>query len=316
MSKILWITNPDISVKVESNFLPNSAWKRDKTIKILELLQKNEVRRIITIDWTDFTSNIKIITDKNFEETPLLLPSWIDWVILNTTKKAKLVLPVADCAPIIAYHKSWEICGSFHAGYKWVAWEEASDLWIITTMVENLKEVSNSDDLKDFEFYIWPMIWKKFELPKEYVEKIFWRIFKEYNLKQEKYFLKHKTDNTKVYLYLKLLIRDILEKLWKRIRLKTHLQEEPSFFDNENTDNWNSEYPSHRLYTKFQTNDEEVKKLYKELNNFTLYLNSYLPNDRSVLSIKDEIKEIKRKIKSKKFEQYKKDYRLATILEN
>jgi len=42
---------------------------------------------------------------------------------------------------------------------------------------------------------------------------MFSRIFKEYNLKPEKYFLKHKTDNTKIYLHLRLLIRDILEKL-------------------------------------------------------------------------------------------------------
>ena len=313
---LFWIINPDISVKVEPQFLPHSAGKIEETIEILEKLQNETSRKIICIDWTQASSNIEIITDKNFEQTSILLPKWIDWVILDTSKKAELILPVADCAPIIAYHKSWEICGSFHAGYKWVAWEDASDLWIITTMIEWLKSFSNTDDLKDFEFYIWPMIWRKFELPKSYVEPMFARIFKEYNLKSENYFLKHKTDKTKIYLHLRMLIRDILGKLWKNIKLKTHLKQEWSFFDTWITDDWNSEYPSHRLFTNFKTNDEEIKKLYESLNDFTLFLNSSLPGEKSVLSIKNEIKEIRRKIKSKKFEQYKKDYRLATILEN
>jgi len=309
MEKILWITNPDISVHVVPLFLPHSAWEREKTIEILTKLQKEETRKIICIDWTAATSNIKIITDNNFDEASILLPKWIDWVIFNTSEKAKLILPVADCAPIVAYHKTWDICGSFHAGYKWVAWENASDLGIITNMIEELKNVSNSDNLDDFEFYIWPMIWREFELPKSYVEPMFSRIFKEYNLNPNKYFLKHKTDNTKIYLHLRLLIRDILERLWKKIRLKTHLKNEWSFFDNWITDKWNSEYPSHRLYTQFWINDEEIKKLSKKFSNYDLYL-------QDILETKAKIKEIKRIMRSKNFEQYKKDYRLATILEN
>ena len=312
---VLWISNPKIWVKIESQFLPHSAWERDKTIKILEDLQtKKKIRKIITIDWTEATSNIEIITDKNFEQTPILLPSWIDWVILDTNKKAELILPVADCAPIIAYHKTWEICGSFHAGYKWVAWEKASDLGIITTMVENLLKVANTNTLDDFDFYIWPMIWRKFELPKEYVEKMFWRIFKEYNLNPKNYFLKHDNDDTKIYLHLKKIIRDILKKRWKNIKLQWVLWDW-SYFDNSKTDDWNSEYPSHRLYTKFQENKKRIEKLYEDLNDFTLYLNS-ISTEKSVFSIKDEIKKISKRIKSKKFEHYRKDYRLATILTN
>ena len=313
--KVLWISNPSISVKVVPQFLPHSAWKRWETIKILEYLQTQEkTRQIIAIDWTKATSNIEIITNETFEKNPILLPSWIDWVILNTTEKAKLILPVADCAPIIAYHKTWKICGSFHAGYKWVAWEEASDLGIITTMVDNLLKVANTNTLDDFDFYIWPMIWRKFELPKEYVEKMFWRIFKEYNLNSKDYFLKHDNDDTKIYLHLRKIIRDILKKLWKNIKLQWVIWKW-SYFDNSKTDDWNSEYPSHRLYTKFQENNKEIEKLYKDLNDFTLYLNS-VSDERSVLSIKDKIKKITRRIKSKKFEHYRKDYRLATILEN
>jgi len=42
-----WIVN----LSIEPLFLPHSAWLREETEKILEILQKKETRKIITIDW-------------------------------------------------------------------------------------------------------------------------------------------------------------------------------------------------------------------------------------------------------------------------
>lgn len=300
----------DIRLNLYSHFLPHSASFRDETIKILEQFESRNLynSKIIAIDWSEFSSNIITINGENLKSSPILLESWIDWIVLDTKQKAALILPVADCAAIAAYTKTWEITGLFHAWYKWVAWWE-NDLGIITNLIEELKKVSNSENLKDFDFYISPMIWKKFELPKDYAEKLFSKLFKEYNLDSEKYFLEDDSDYKKIYLNLREIIKDIFKKHKINLRIRKSWEKE-SVFDKRDTDSYDSIFPSYRLYSNRKKVQDEIDNIENELKN---YIN--LPFEK-IVEIKGKLLTLRKSIKNEKYDNYKIDYRLALVLKN
>ena len=231
----------NVNLELHSHFLKHSASFRKQTIDVLENIKSEEGEKIICIDWSEFTSNIAILNDNEVQVSNILLNAWIDWIITNWKAKVKLILPVADCAAIASIHKSWEINWIFHAWYKWVAWN--NDYWIIVNMLKKLRNVSNSENLDDFNFYISPMMWWKFELPIEYVNNLFSQIIEEYNLSSSKYFTKHKDDNTKIYLNLKQIIKDIFQKEWIKLSKQTH-------FDRKKTNTIYNNLPSYRLYSQ------------------------------------------------------------------
>lgn len=233
--------NNNINLELHSHFLPHSASFRKDTIKILEEIQKN-TEQIICIDWSAFSTNIESFDDKNIKNADILLQAWIDWIIHSWKKNVKLILPVADCAAISVIHKSGKIHWLFHGWYKWVAWN-IGDLWIIINIINNLRETSNSNSLKDFDFYISPMMWLDFELPKEYVNTLFCYLFKEYNLDSLKYLKKHKYNSEKIYLNLKQLIKDLLKIEWVNLRKQVS-------FSRKITNSKNSHLPSYRLHSQ------------------------------------------------------------------
>ena len=286
-------TNGYIDLSLHSHFLPHSAWIRDKTKLILEWLSENDLtRKLFCIDWSKFTSNIRILTDDWLDSTSILLPSWIDGIISATKQKNEIILPVWDCWAIAAYHKSWEINGLFHAWYKWVAWNSLNDLWIIVSMLDNLKNLSNSNNLEDFNFYLSPMMWWNFELPRDYVTKIFNNLFHEYNLNENKYFLDHKEDKNKIYLNLKQIILDILKK--NKVRTLKQVTCSKSI-----TNNPTSPFPSYRLHTI-------AKSFEKKSEQFSQWIE---PDKYTTQEIKLFL--------SKKLLQYLRfDYRLALKLKN
>lgn len=295
-----WESN--VNLELHSHFLPHSASFRDATIEILKERQTHTDNKIICIDWSKYSSNIQIINDENFEESDILLDAWIDWIILDTKKKAEIILPVADCWAIAAYHKSWNIIGLFHAWYKWVAWWE-NDLWIIANLIYELKNVSNSNNLRDFNFYISPMIWDKFELPKEYVEALFNKLFIEYSLDSKKYFLEHDSNSTKVYLHLRMLIKDVFKKYWIKLSLRWN----KSNFDIRKTDSSDSIFPSYRLHSKYKIIQDKLDTFQKNYLNYSF---------QEVVNTKFELSEFKKKELKEKYNNYKLDYRLALILNN
>lgn len=207
---------------------PVSASRIDALDTLLEK-NKDSDKKLICVDWTDFTDKVKIIWDEQIKKifSVLLLPSWYDSVIANTKEKVELALPVWDCGLLTAYHKNWSweynILWNAHLGYKWVIadWDLEKN-WIIENFLNSLMQEANTKNLDDFEFFLAPMAWNNFELPKKYfyekiapfIEKQNKDIVENYKLSPED-FIK-KSDNIyndweeRIYFDLKKLILYIL----------------------------------------------------------------------------------------------------------
>lgn len=290
-------TNEHIDLNLHSYFIPHSAWVRNKTEIILKHLQNQDLsKKLLCIDWNDYTSNIEVLTDESIDKTWILLPAWIDGIISTTKRQNEIILPVWDCAAIAAFHKWWEINWLFHAWYKWVAWLAWNDLWMIVSMLEELKNISNSNNLDNFNFYLSPMMWLDFELPRDYVTLMFNKLFNEYNLNENKYFSDHKENSNKIYLNLKQIILDIFKKnnikIWKQVKSSTSVTNKAS-----------SSFPSFRLHSIANSIENKLIQFKKwekpsRLTNqeFELELSGqqfkYLKNDyRLALSLKNYKKE-------------------------
>lgn len=294
----LW-DNKNLELSLHSRLLTHSAWIRESTESILNTRQsENHDRKVICIDGTDFSSNIISVYNSKISNYPLLLPAWIDWVIMQTHKNYELILPVADCAAIWAWNKDSSITWLFHAWYKWVAWNW-ENLWIINHMFNELSRL-NSNDLSDFNFYLSPMMWKDFELPLNYVRNLFKKILTEFNLEEEKYFSSHNFDKEKIYLDLKEIILDIFKEFWvKKSKIKSYSWKP--------TNDPDSIYPSFRLHSIAKTIQKKSQNTEFSLdwNNKVFWIEKELltPQEFELII-------------SWKIDKYLTDYRLALILKN
>lgn len=291
-------------LELHSRFLPHSARFREETMKILHLEYEKwaDVTRFV-VDGSKFSSNIHILNESDYDFQNHLLKPWIDWVISSTKQKVQLILPVADCTAISAFNKSWEIHWLFHAWTKSVAWKD--DLWMIYNMISSLKYSSKTDNLDDFKFYISPMLGLNFELERDYVDDLFKNIFEVFNLKSDKYYNTHKTDNSKIYLDLKTMIIDIMVINWIK---------KNNIFNKWNWRKWvwnvtNSPYsnfPSFRLHT-----------IAKKLKEKIIDADFKLVDDKDIFYwIENLTLQEKELLESGKLVNYLTDYRLALELRN
>ncbi len=299
-------TSSGFEASIHSHFLEHPTWGknweyRNLTKEVLsELQEKTKNRKIMCLDPSLHTSNIEVFSDpKKFNRAEILLPNWIDGVIMNLKDKFDLIIPVADCGWIAVYNKEKDISWVFHAWYSWVSWNTDWDLGIIANMIQELEKL---DSLKNYNFIMSPMAWGYFELPKAYAKMIFSRVFSHYDLKEEKYFKPHREDKTKIYLDLKQIILDIFRTYWikwNRIKNKTDKQ-------TNSPDNF---YPSFRLYSTLKTIAQKASEKPFELsqddqdNYFWLTAWDLNLQEQELLEIGD-------------YTRYLKDYRLALSLRN
>lgn len=168
--------NHTIWLKLHTPYLekPISASREDAENSLLEK-NKNSSSKLICVDGTNFSDEIKIVNDEIIKDinSVLLLPAWFDWIVAKTSSQTELALPVWDCGLLVAFHKDLEnlekIIGNAHLGYKWVIadWDLEKN-GIIENFLNSLKNASNSEKLNDFKFFLAPMAWQNFELPKNY----------------------------------------------------------------------------------------------------------------------------------------------------
>ena len=221
---------------------------KEETKKVLANISFFKDELLYVIDWTDFTSNVKIINwnDIDWNDNHNFLDAWTDWIILTWLNeidkkqfelkhKIWIILWVWDCAPIILTSKDWNTIFNLHVWYKWLLWFEYSWFWIIDSFIAQIKELNIN--ISDIDMYIWPMAWDNFELPRDYIV----AHIEKYWLNPDKYFKNTKKVNweQKWNFSLRILLFDIL-------RLHGLLD----FFDiSINTTDPNNNWPSYRLST-------------------------------------------------------------------
>ncbi len=298
-------TNTDFVASINSHFFEHPTWwvdwiYRHSSKEVLKALQeKTKERKVVCLDPSLHTSNIEVFSDiKQLSKHEILLPAWIDWVIMNLKDKFDLIIPVADCATIAVYNKNKDISWVFHAWYAGVSWNTNWDLGIIANMFEELEKL---DSLKNFNFIMSPMAWEYFELPTSYAKMLFWRVFTHYKLDEKNYFTTHREDKTKIYVNLKQIILDIFRTYWvkwNRIKNKTATA----------TNDPTSLYPSFRLYSILKAiADKSNNKGFELVSDNDPYL--WLTDNE--LSLQE-----KELINSWKTSNYLNDYRLALSLKN
>lgn len=266
------------------------SFSRQEAKKVLIEKNKNTGKKLICVDWTNFSDNVKIIEDKFIKNinSALLLPAWIDWVVALTKEKIELALPVWDCWLLVANHKDLKnetkILWNSHLWYKWVisSWDLEKN-WIIENFLKKLKEVSNCKDFNEFDFYLAPMAWANFELPKKYfddfikpfIEKQNKDINSLYSLDPEDFITDSKNFDSeeKVYFNLKALIFYILQYKYN-IFIK-----EKNILKGETTDPKNnlSSFRSHTLAKNIP------EKVLKDLKNPSSAIISFIYKEKHSL---------------------------------
>lgn len=241
-----------VQIKSYPRIFPHSFSVRDQTESIFEMLWlKNEWFRVLWIDGSQFSPNIKLIDlrEIQFKNDVELLEAWTDWVIvtwlnswessdIETRLKVSLILWVADCAPIWFSTSDWNTIWLIHAWYKWVF------SWIIWNFLSILEELwikfNNIEWEKTAEIYIWPMAWSDFELPRDYYQSLYdW--FSDWNpcFDPDDYF-SYNWD-WKWFFDLRNLIKDILRNSW--ISVSKYVT-----CSSIDTTNPNNIWPSYRLH--------------------------------------------------------------------
>ena len=179
-----------ILIWINWNTFEQSFWNRTKTDDILDIIDISDLRnkKVIWINATWHSNNIKTINSKKINLRVNLLEKNTDWVIITNLDKYKdkisVVLWVADCAPITFSDKEWDTIWILHA------WWEGISNDIIWNLINNLKNI-NKENINEYSFYIWPMAWKNFEFWKKDYFKNFVHFFdkwKSYWLEPSNYF--------------------------------------------------------------------------------------------------------------------------------
>lgn len=233
-------------VQLEPYLLPHSAKYRDQAN---EILQRREVwfRKIVAIDASEHSNAIDVIDDWNYLETGLLHPSGVDGLIFHTNNSIEGILPVADCAAIAAIHRTKALYALVHAGYKSVAGfsvqknKDRHDTSILENMSVDLLRIGKLSNFDEMDFFVSPMAGVKFELPQDYAQRVFWKLFATYDLDEADFFLPHDEESTKIYLDLRSIIKAVLSKFG--------ITSSQIHFDHRDTDNPDTNLPSHRLHT-------------------------------------------------------------------
>lgn len=292
-----------IKLSVNWELFEQSFWYREETKDILELYYIWEERnsKTIWINWTSHSSKVVSLNAKNLKERATLIKKGIDWVVITNVdeikEKISLILWVADCAPIVVSDKKGSTMALVHA---WYAWTGKDIIW---NLIKNLEKTNIS--LEDFEFYIWPMLWKNFEFSEKKYFEVFQKLCDKYWLHSWSYFIP--TEQWKWYLDLRDLILDLLIENWiKHNQIK---------FSKIETNSPNNPWPSFRLHTKykniiekFKNQDIEIKSElnFKEKEN----LLKYLKEENKLSEIEKEL------FLSEYFDRYKNDPRIWFFLEN
>lgn len=255
----------------ENTFFENPFSEREKTEKILEKYSEKINSALIAIDWTNFTSNIKIINASNTNFSSVsFLEAGTDWVILtwlNDVKKEQfdnknsvwIILWVADCAPVVWSINSGEIIFNLHIWYKWLFWDGKEDnLWIIYNFFEKIKELNIKTEYMQ-KVYIWPLAWSNFELPKDYFiekSKYFFQYYK--NLKIDDYFIENLENKEKWFLNLERLVYDTFLNHW----MFRWQMESSWIYTTDSNNSWHS----YRLFSKWwQKNSRLTATIWKNI---------------------------------------------------
>ena len=230
--------NSGVSVSVNWDTFKQSFWKRTKTDDIIDLINISEERnkKVIWINATWHSNNIKTINSKKINLKVNILEKNIDWVIITNLDKYKdkisIVLWVADCAPIAFSDWIGNTIWLLHAGWEWISND------IIWNLINNLKTI-NSENINEYNFYIWPMAWEKFEFWKKEYFKNFMSFFDKWNsywLAPDDYF--EEISEEKWYINLKSMILDIFLKNW--------INQKQIIFSDIETNSPNNNWPSYR----------------------------------------------------------------------
>lgn len=238
-----------INVWVNWNIFEQSFWNREETLDILDLVHiaNYKLRKVIWINWTAHSSDVKIINLLNHKNEVTLLDKWIDSVILTNVYDCKykisLILWVADCAPISFSNKFWTTIWLAHAWYKWTS------LDIIWNTIKELKKLW--ENISELEFFIWPMAWENFEFDREFYIKLFIDLSEKYEFNLDDYFYNIDFWNNKWYLDLRWIIKYVLLKNW--------LKNENIIFSDIETNNPNNHWPSYRLYTILNSINKKIE---------------------------------------------------------
>lgn len=271
----LWFWN-NIWWKIENKHFAYPFWVRDKTSNLLKKYSDNIATTLIWIDWTNFSTNIEIISDSEKKELLtndydlIFLEKWIDWAIITwlkdidleivwTKKSIWICLWVWDCASIIWASNDWDTIFNLHWWYKWILWLDNDYNWMIYEFIKKLDEIDLSWD--DISMYISPMAWADFELDKTYIKPLILKFLKNYKkLDLNKYYCDTviKDWKQKWNIDLRTLIVDVLKYHWIKKVNYSHLD----------TTNQNNPWPSYRLYAnwKQEKNNRLSSTIFKRVN--------------------------------------------------
>jgi len=238
--------------------------------KVFHNLKSN---KIIALNSSLHSSEIKILEAKDIQKWLTILPWWIDGIIVKNISKnsgtINLLACFADCGGITFSSKSGNMIGLIHAGHKWVA------LGILDKLADFFD--TNIGDKEDLEIFIAPMLGDAFEFEKSLFIKNFSSLLEKYAFSSDAYFTS--IDDEKGFLNLRLLIQNIL--------LKRGIKKGQIVFDNRATNDQKNNLPSHRLFTQYHHIQKKLilwNKLFPREEKFSRSENfSFYKDERRIL---------------------------------
>ncbi len=270
-----------ISVFIETEIFKMSFWVRkfeEDIMDIKNIFDDLEERKILALNSSLHSSEIKIFEAKDVKKGFTILPWWIDGIIIKNIwkndEKIHLLACFADCGGICFSSKIWDFIGLIHAGHKWVA----------TGMIQNLCDFfdENLQEKNDVEIFIAPMLGKYFEFERKLYEQNFSDILASQWLSFEEYFCG--VDDTKGFLDLRGMIEDMF--------IKRGFQSQKIIFDPRETNNPKNNLPSYRLYTLHHhlqeklKNNEKLNLLEKELQSSS-FRDNYVEQRRILVGVRN-----------------------------
>lgn len=278
-TEILHTFSSAISVFMETKILQKSFWRRsfEEDKKDIEnIFNDLDERKILALNSSLHSSEIKIFEAKDVKKWFTILPWWIDGIIIKNIwkndEKIHLLACFADCGGVCFSSKNWDFIGLIHAGHKWVA----------TGIIQKLCDFfgENTREKNDIEIFIAPMLGKYFEFERKLYEQNFSYILDSQWLSFEEYFCP--IDELKGFLDLRGMIEDMF--------IKRGLQKEQIIFDKRETNNPQNNLPSYRLYTIYHNLQAKIKKnekltlLEKELRSSS-FRDNYVEQKRILVGV-------------------------------